>query len=71
MSAGWIANVIWIVDIAQRPAIRERTSISAISRDSSVKRLARSCPRPIVLPSMIPDTESDSLTSAERSARRR
>ena len=30
MIAGWIANVIWIVDITQRPAIRERTSRLAI-----------------------------------------
>ncbi len=39
--------------------------------DSPVKRSARSSPRPIVLPSMIPDTDSDSATSADRSARRR
>ncbi len=56
--------------MTQRPAIRERTSISAMSPDSSVNRAARSRPRPIVLPSMIPETESDSETSAERSASR-
>ena len=39
--------------------------------DSPVKRSARSPPRPIVLPSRIPDTDSDSATSALRSARRR
>ena len=44
--------------------------MSAMSRDSSVKRSARSRPRPIVLPSMIPDTDSDSDTSADRSASR-
>ena len=71
MIAGWTANVIWIVDITQRPAIRERTSRSAMPRDSSVKRSARSAPRPIVLPSMIPDTDSDSATSEDMSASRR
>ena len=45
--------------------------MSAMSRESSVKRSARSRPRPIVLPSMIPDTDSDSDTSADRSASRR
>ena len=65
MSAGWTANVNWIVAIIQRPAIRERTSRSAMSLDSPVKRPARSAPRPIVLPSMIPETESDSATSAD------
>ncbi len=45
--------------------------MSAMSRDSVVKRWARSRPRPIVLPSMIPDTDSDSDTSADRSASRR
>ena len=58
----------WIVAIIQRPAIRERTSRLAIPFDSSVNRPARSSPRPIVLPSMIPDTDSDSATSALRSA---
>ena len=65
MSAGWTANVNWIVAIIQRPAIRERTSRSAMSLDSPVKRPARSAPRPIVLPSMIPETDSDSATSAD------
>ena len=59
-----------IVDISQRPAMRECTSRSASWSDSRVKRSARSSPRPIVLPSIIPETESDSATSAEMSARR-
>ena len=42
-----------------------------MSLDSLVKRSARSSPRPIVLPSMIPDTDSDSATSADMSASRR
>ena len=58
-----------IVDISQRPVIRERTSRSASRSDSELKRVARSSLRPIVLPSSIPDTDSDSLTSDEMSAR--
>ena len=69
MSAGWTANVNWIVAIIQRPAIRERTSRSAMPCDSPVKRSARSPPRPIVLPSMIPETDSDSGTSATSASR--
>ena len=42
-----------------------------MSWDSPVKRSARSSPRPIVLPSMIPETDSDSATSALMSASRR
>ena len=68
MIAGCAANVNWIVAISQRPAIRDRTSRSAMSSDSRVKRSARSSPRPIVLPSRIPDTDSDSATSADMSA---
>ncbi len=63
------ANAICTDAIRQRPAIRERTSRSARRSDSSVKRWASSCPRPIVLPSRIPDTDSDSSTSDEMSAR--
>ena len=68
MIAGWTANVNWIVAIIQRPAMRERTSRSAMPFDSPVNRSARSAPRPMVLPSMIPDTDSDSATSADISA---
>ena len=60
-----------IVDISQRPAIREWTSRPASSSDSPVKRAARSSLRPIVLPSIIPETDSDSATSEEMSASRR
>ena len=70
MSAGCAAKMNWIVPIIHRPVIRLRTSRSAIPFDSSVNRPARSSPRPIVLPSMIPETDSDSATSADRSARR-
>ena len=63
-----IANVIWIAAIIQRPVMRLRTSRSASRLDSRSKRSARSSPRPIVLPSRIPETESDSCTIEETSA---
>ena len=44
--------------------------MSAISRDSPLNLVARSRPRPIVLPSMMPETDNDSLTSELRSASR-
>ena len=58
-----------IVDMSQRPAIREWTSRPATSSDSAVNRCARSSPRPMVLPSIIPETDNDSATSAEMLAR--
>ena len=63
-----IAKLVWIDAITQRPAIRWRTSRSASRRESASKRSASSSPRPIVLPSRIPDTESDSCTRLEMSA---
>ena len=63
------AKVIWIEAIIQRPVIRLRTSRSARRLDSPAKRSARSSVRPIVLPSRIPETESDSWTIDETSAR--
>ncbi len=68
-SAGMIAKVIWIEAIIQRPVIRLRTSRSANRFDSLEKRSARSSVRPIVLPSRIPETESDSWTMEDTSAR--
>ena len=62
------ANDVWIEAIIQRPAIRERTSRSARLADSRSKRSASSVLRPIVLPSRIPETDSDSCTSEEMSA---
>jgi hypothetical protein len=58
-------NVVWIEAIIQRPVIRERTSRSASRSDSLSKRSASSPERPIVLPSRIPETDSDSCTSDE------
>ena len=63
-----IAKVIWIDAIIQRPVIRLRTSRSASRLDSPAKRSARSSVRPIVLPSRIPETESDSWTIEDTSA---
>ena len=63
-----IAKVIWIDAIIQRPVIRLRTSRSARRLDSPENLSARSSVRPIVFPSKIPDTESDSWTIDETSA---
>ena len=65
-----IAKLICTDGIRQRPAMRERTSRSASSSDSRVKRSASSAARPIVLPSRMPLTDSDSSTSELMSARR-
>ena len=62
------ANVIWIAAIIHRPVIRLRTSRSARRLDSAENRPARSAERPIVLPSRIPETDSDSCTIEETSA---
>ena len=62
------ANEVCTAAIDQRPAIRLRTSRSARLRDSAAKRSASAAERPIVLPSRIPDTLSDSCTSEEMSA---
>jgi hypothetical protein len=67
-AAGMTAKVVWIDAITQRPAIRCRTSRSARRSESDSKRSASSDVRPIVLPSMIPETESDSCTRLEMSA---
>ncbi len=64
-----IAKLVWIEAITQRPAMRWRTSSSARRSESASKRSASSAPRPIVLPSRIPETDSDSCTRLEMSAR--
>ena len=61
-------KLVWIDAITQRPAIRCRTSRSARRSDSPSKRSASSSVRPIVFPSRIPLTESDSWTMLEMSA---
>ena len=65
-----IEKLICTVDIRQRPAMRDWTSSSARWADSAVKRCASSSERPIVLPSRMPETDSDSETSALMSASR-
>ena len=60
--------MIWIDCISQRPVIRLRTSRSASRFDSPSNRVASSVERPIVFPSRIPETESDSWTSEAMSA---
>ena len=67
-AAGMIEKLVWIDAITQRPAIRWRTSRSASRCESDSKRSASSFVRPIVLPSRIPETESDSCTRLEMSA---
>jgi hypothetical protein len=62
------ANVIWISAIIHRPVIRLFTSRPARRFDSPSKRSASSAERPIVLPSRIPETDSDSWTSEVMSA---
>ena len=62
------AKLVWIDAITQRPAIRWRTSRSASRSESASKRSASSFVRPIVFPSRIPETESDSCTRLEMSA---
>ena len=69
-SAGMIAKLICTDAMRQRPAIRARTSRSASSADSPPNRRTSSGARPIVLPSRMPDTDSDSSTRVEMSARR-
>ena len=61
-------KLVWIEAITQRPAMRCRTSRSARRSDSPSKRSASSSVRPIVFPSRIPLTESDSWTMLEMSA---
>ena len=65
-----IAKLICTEAMRQRPAMRERTSMSASSLDSPPKRRTSSGERPIVLPSRMPETDSDSSISVDMSARR-
>ena len=67
-AAGMTEKLVWIDAITQRPAIRCFTSRSASRNESASKRSASSSVRPIVLPSRIPETDSDSCTALEMSA---
>ena len=53
---------IWIVDWRQRPAMFEATSRADSLSDSAAKDSDRDWERPIVWPSMMPLTDSDSCT---------
>lgn len=64
MTAGMAAITIPMVDILQRPAMLERTSRSTSRSDSSEKLRVRESERPMVRPSRMPLTESDSVTVA-------
>lgn len=63
MSAGIAAITTPMVDIRQRPAMLERTSRSASSSDCRVNSRDSEPERPMVRPSRIPLTESDSCTA--------
>ncbi len=62
------AMTIQIVDWYQRPAVLARTSMSVSLRDCWAKLSVSERERPMVWPSMIPLTDSDSCTIEERSA---
>ncbi len=59
---------IWIVDCRQRPAMLARISRSTRPRDSAANRSVSAWERPIVRPSRIPETDSDSSTMADIAA---
>jgi hypothetical protein len=59
------AMTIWIVDCRHRPAILDRISRSTSSRDSPAKSSISAGARPMVRPSRIPLTDSDSSTIAD------
>lgn len=64
MTAGMAAITMPMVDILQRPAMLERTSRSTRRSDSSENAWVRESERPMVRPSRMPLTESDSVTVA-------
>ncbi len=57
-----------MMDIRQRPAMLDRTSRSTRRSDSSAKDLVSESARPIVRPSRMPLTDSDSVTVAAMAA---
>src|ERR1700689_1377453 len=62
MTAGIADMTIWMVDWRQRPAMLEAISRSDSCWDSVAKESDSERERPIVWPSMMPLTESDSWT---------
>jgi hypothetical protein len=68
MTAGIADMTIWMVDCRQRPAMFELTSRSDSLPDSIAKDEASEAERPMVRPSRIPLTDSDSCTIEESNA---
>ncbi len=68
MTAGMADMTIWMVDCRQRPAMLERTSRSESFSDSVEKEPASEAERPMVWPSRMPLTDSDSCTIEEIAA---
>src|ERR1700691_633495 len=65
MTAGMADMTIWIVDWRQRPAMFELTSRSDSLPDSVPNESVSEADRPIVWPSRMPLTDSDSWTIVE------
>ena len=68
MTAGMADMTIWIVDWRQRPAMLELTSRSDSLPDSAANELDSEAERPIVWPSRMPLTDSDSWTIEDSTA---
>ena len=68
MTAGMADMTIWIVDCRQRPAMLELTSRSESLPDSAENESASEAERPMVWPSRMPLTDSDSCTIEEITA---
>src|SRR5580693_10371164 len=68
MTAGMADMTIWMVDCRHRPAMLELTSRSDSLPDSAENELASEAERPIVWPSRMPLTDSDSCTIEEIAA---
>lgn len=64
MTAGMAAMTIEMTAMRQRPAMFDRTSRSTRPSDSSAKDRVSESVRPMVRPSRMPPTESDSVTVA-------
>ncbi len=68
MTAGMADMTIWMVDCRQRPAMSARTSRSARPSDSRAKSAVSARERPMVRPSRMPLTDSDSCMIVEIAA---
>src|SRR5690242_18573491 len=68
MTAGMADMTIWIVDWRQRPAMLELTSRSDSLPDSAANQPVSEADRPMVWPSRMPLTDSDSWTIEDSTA---